>query len=156
MVKAALVYILAPRLFSIIMSICTWWCTFSAGGAKAVFFIVWHWCKVHLSGAEPVSSWCSLHARRIALPPPPAPMSPEREVQTQILLNFELVGDQLTRLVWQDKWEESEHHHQYNHHHHKQCVLKQACSRMALDDWTTTMVSLMTQSDRENSDGEST
>ena len=67
------------------MSICTWWCTFSAGGAKAVFFIVWHWCKVHLSGAEPVSSWCSLHARRTALPPPPAPiMSPERSSNSNI------------------------------------------------------------------------
>ena len=66
------------------MSICTWWCTVSAGGAKAVFFIVCHWCKVHLPGAEPVSSWCSLHATRTALPPPPAPMSPERSSTSNI------------------------------------------------------------------------
>ena len=154
MVNAALVYILAPRLFPIIKSICTLWCTVSAGGAKAVFFIVWHWCKVHLSGAEPVSSWCSLHARRTALPPPPAPMSPERNSNSNIAESLSWGTN------WRD-WFDKTSKHKVNtfifkekRHNHNQCVLKQACSRMAFSFWT--MVSLMTQSDRENSDGEST
>ena len=78
-----------------------------------------------------------------------------REVKTQILLNLwpiDVIG--LTRQVSR-KWTPSSIK-KPPPSQPVQCVLKQACSRMAFSFWTATMVSLITQSDRENSDGEST